>query len=542
MLVNIARVLPEAVPVPAGRRSRDRDRVGEEPAPRRRRAIPARSATHEPPIPADLMTSVFREYERRKAALGPDRLRGPARARDPAASRTDDARAGRLPRRASRAFTVDEYQDVNLLQQTLLELWLGERDELCVVGDDYQSIYAFTGRDAALPARRAAALPGGDRRAARGRTTARRPRSSRSRTGSSPKLEGAEKTLRAVRGRRARAGRAGARRPGGDGVRRRPHPRARGRGRPARRDRRPLPHERALGRLRAGVRRGGDPVPGARRRVPDAAGGAAVRARLAALAGRRWSRRPCATRPSARGAAARAAEGARRAGARPPGGPRAARRSRGALRRRRADVRGLLRRPRGAVRAGRGRERRRPAPHVPPREGARVRGRLPAAARGERSFRSARRRRRRRSPRSDGSSTSGITRAKRRLFLTWSPGPKPSRFLAELGVAAAAPTREAGSAERRSLTETPDVPGAPRVAARAGEGGRRSRVRRLPRLDARRDRRAPAADARRSSRRCPGSARRSSTATATTCSPRSRPPRERSRSLTENGAAAGPVS
>jgi DNA helicase-2/ATP-dependent DNA helicase PcrA len=44
-----------------------------------------------------------------------------------------------------RAFTVDEYQDVNLLQQSLLDLWLGDRDDLCVVGDDYQSIYAFTG-------------------------------------------------------------------------------------------------------------------------------------------------------------------------------------------------------------------------------------------------------------------------------------------------------------------------------------------------------------------------------------------------------------
>ena len=44
-----------------------------------------------------------------------------------------------------RAFTVDEYQDVNLLQQTLLELWLGDRDDVCVVGDDYQSIYGFTG-------------------------------------------------------------------------------------------------------------------------------------------------------------------------------------------------------------------------------------------------------------------------------------------------------------------------------------------------------------------------------------------------------------
>src|SRR5204863_4442947 len=44
-----------------------------------------------------------------------------------------------------RAFTVDEYQDVNGLQQALLELWLGDRDDLCAVGDDYQSIYAFTG-------------------------------------------------------------------------------------------------------------------------------------------------------------------------------------------------------------------------------------------------------------------------------------------------------------------------------------------------------------------------------------------------------------
>ncbi|MGZ4338207.1 MAG: ATP-dependent helicase, partial [Gaiellaceae bacterium] len=43
------------------------------------------------------------------------------------------------------AFTVDEYQDVNLLQQTLLDRWLGDREDLCAVGDDYQSIYAFTG-------------------------------------------------------------------------------------------------------------------------------------------------------------------------------------------------------------------------------------------------------------------------------------------------------------------------------------------------------------------------------------------------------------
>ena len=56
-----------------------------------------------------------------------------------------DAGARATFRAQYRAFTVDEYQDVNLLQQTLLDLWLGDRDDLCVVGDDYQSIYAFTG-------------------------------------------------------------------------------------------------------------------------------------------------------------------------------------------------------------------------------------------------------------------------------------------------------------------------------------------------------------------------------------------------------------
>jgi DNA helicase-2/ATP-dependent DNA helicase PcrA len=44
-----------------------------------------------------------------------------------------------------RHFVVDEYQDVNPLQQRLLDAWLGGRDELCVVGDDDQTIYSFTG-------------------------------------------------------------------------------------------------------------------------------------------------------------------------------------------------------------------------------------------------------------------------------------------------------------------------------------------------------------------------------------------------------------
>jgi len=44
-----------------------------------------------------------------------------------------------------RYFTVDEYQDVSPLQQRLLDLWLGKRDDICVVGDPAQTIYSFAG-------------------------------------------------------------------------------------------------------------------------------------------------------------------------------------------------------------------------------------------------------------------------------------------------------------------------------------------------------------------------------------------------------------
>lgn len=42
-------------------------------------------------------------------------------------------------------FSVDEYQDVNPLQQNLLDLWLGNSQEICVVGDAAQTIYTFAG-------------------------------------------------------------------------------------------------------------------------------------------------------------------------------------------------------------------------------------------------------------------------------------------------------------------------------------------------------------------------------------------------------------
>jgi DNA helicase-2/ATP-dependent DNA helicase PcrA len=44
-----------------------------------------------------------------------------------------------------RWFVVDEYQDVNPLQQRLLDAWLGTRTDICVVGDANQTIYSFTG-------------------------------------------------------------------------------------------------------------------------------------------------------------------------------------------------------------------------------------------------------------------------------------------------------------------------------------------------------------------------------------------------------------
>ncbi|WP_431842295.1 ATP-dependent DNA helicase UvrD2 [Calidifontibacter indicus] len=51
----------------------------------------------------------------------------------------------RTVREQYRHFVVDEYQDVNQVQQTLLDLWLGDRSDVCVVGDPAQTIYSFTG-------------------------------------------------------------------------------------------------------------------------------------------------------------------------------------------------------------------------------------------------------------------------------------------------------------------------------------------------------------------------------------------------------------
>jgi DNA helicase-2/ATP-dependent DNA helicase PcrA len=99
--------------------------------------------SHRPPIPEDLMVGIYAAYEKRKARDGlvdfEDLLE-----RAILMFEEDDTARARF-RSRYHAFTVDEYQDVNLLQQELLDRWLDGRDELCAVGDDYQSIYGFTG-------------------------------------------------------------------------------------------------------------------------------------------------------------------------------------------------------------------------------------------------------------------------------------------------------------------------------------------------------------------------------------------------------------
>lgn len=61
----------------------------------------------------------------------------------------DDERVAAQVRSQYKWFVVDEFQDVSPLQSALLDLWLGGRHELCVVGDPAQTIYSFAGADAA---------------------------------------------------------------------------------------------------------------------------------------------------------------------------------------------------------------------------------------------------------------------------------------------------------------------------------------------------------------------------------------------------------
>lgn len=56
---------------------------------------------------------------------------------------------------------VDEFQDATPLQTRLLRAWLGDRPEVCVVGDGAQAIYAFAGADASPLTEFSRHFPGG---------------------------------------------------------------------------------------------------------------------------------------------------------------------------------------------------------------------------------------------------------------------------------------------------------------------------------------------------------------------------------------------
>ncbi len=149
------RPLPEVLPskltllVPTARRLRveGRDLAAEIEWAKARRIGPdayvREGASRQAPLPVDDMAEVYRRYEEDK------RARGLVDYDDMLSLTTElltaDADAATEVRDRYRHFTVDEFQDVNPAQWALLETWLGERDDLCVVGDDDQTIYSFTG-------------------------------------------------------------------------------------------------------------------------------------------------------------------------------------------------------------------------------------------------------------------------------------------------------------------------------------------------------------------------------------------------------------
>jgi DNA helicase-2/ATP-dependent DNA helicase PcrA len=103
----------------------------------------AAAARREPPIPIDLFVRAFDGYERARVRSG--RIDFDDLLTETIDLLVGDPEAAALVRARKRWFSVDEYQDTNPLQQRLLELWLGERRDLCVVGDEDQTIYTFAG-------------------------------------------------------------------------------------------------------------------------------------------------------------------------------------------------------------------------------------------------------------------------------------------------------------------------------------------------------------------------------------------------------------
>lgn len=91
------------------------------------------------------MGELFAEYERRKTGAG--RIDFEDVLLLMVALLETEPQVARHLRSGLRHITVDEYQDVSALQQRLLDGWLGDNDNVCVVGDPAQTIYSFAGAD-----------------------------------------------------------------------------------------------------------------------------------------------------------------------------------------------------------------------------------------------------------------------------------------------------------------------------------------------------------------------------------------------------------
>ena len=143
--------------LPRDKRATDTlDVVGEIEWAKARRVTPERytaaaeEAGRNPPLPLTVMAGIFKDYEDLKSQRGmvdfDDLLDGCRRAL------TGDGRKSKLfadaQRWRFRHLYVDEFQDVNPLQFSLLDAWLGGRNDLCVVGDPDQAIYGWNGADA----------------------------------------------------------------------------------------------------------------------------------------------------------------------------------------------------------------------------------------------------------------------------------------------------------------------------------------------------------------------------------------------------------
>ncbi len=105
----------------------------------------AAASGRQSPVEPGVVTEVWTRYEREKQRRGvldfDDLLLRCA------VELEKDSEFAASARWRFRHIFVDEYQDVNPAQVRLLDGWLGNNDDLCVVGDPDQAIYAWNGSD-----------------------------------------------------------------------------------------------------------------------------------------------------------------------------------------------------------------------------------------------------------------------------------------------------------------------------------------------------------------------------------------------------------